>query len=443
MARYAKVGASIGSVAARYGLSRMRGRADRSGEAAALRAALGGLKGPLMKVAQLLATVPDALPEEYAVELAQLQSNAPPMGRSFVRRRMRAELGEGWREKFADFELDAAAAASLGQVHRARAPDGRALAVKLQYPDMASAVEADLSQLKLIFAIHKRLNPAIDTTEILKEISERLREELDYSRELKHMRLYGHVLADNDEVRVPQPVEELSTSRLLTMTWLEGRGLMEFREAPQEVRNRLAAALFRAWWEPFYSYAVIHGDPHLGNYSARLDAGGEPAGLNLVDFGCVRIFPPSFVGGVVELYHGLREEDFDRTAHAYEIWGFRGLDRELIEILNIWARFIYGPILEDRVRTVADGVDPALYGRKEAWAVHRALREKGPVLVPREFVFMDRAAVGLGGVFIHLNARLNFHRLFAAALEKFPAGSLARRQRQALAAAGLAAPARS
>ncbi len=438
MARYARVGASIGGVAARYGAARMTGRADRRSEAAALRAALGGLKGPLMKVAQLLATVPDALPEEYALELAQLQSHAPPMGRPFVRRRMKAELGPDWQGRFAEFDLDAAAAASLGQVHRAVALDGRPLAVKLQYPDMASAVEADLAQLKVIFAIHRRLNPAIDTREILTELSERLREELDYGRELRHMRLYRHMLSDNAAVSVPEPLEELSTHRLLTMTWLEGRGLLEFREAPQEIRNRLSEALFRAWWEPFYSYAVIHGDPHLGNYSARLDESGEPLGLNLIDFGCVRIFPPAFVSGVVELYHGLRENDFERTAHAYDMWGFRGLNRELIEILNIWARFIYGPVLEDRVRTVADGVNPAQYGRREAWRVHKALKEKGPVTVPREFVFMDRAAIGLGGVFIHLNARLNFHRLFMGALERFPAETLEKRQHEALSLAGLA-----
>ena len=436
MARYAKVGVSAGGVAARYAGARITGRGDRLSQARALRAALGGLKGPLMKVAQLLATVPDALPEEYATELAQLQSSAPPMGRPFVRRRMAAELGAGWRGRFAEFNLDAAAAASLGQVHKARGLDGRDLAVKLQYPDMASAVEADLAQLRVIFAIHRRMNPAIDTGEILKEISERLREELDYGRELKHMRLYNHMLTDTPSVRVPEPAGELSTPRLLTMTWLEGRGLMDYKNAPQEIRNRISETLFRAWWEPFYSYAVIHGDPHLGNYSAR-EEGGEPVGLNLIDFGCVRIFPPRFVSGVVELYHGLRENDFERTAHAYDMWGFKGLNRELIEILNIWAAFIYGPILHDRVRTVADGVNPAQYGRREAFRVHKALKEKGPVTVPREFVFMDRAAIGLGGVFIHLGAKLNFHRLFIGALEKFPAGTLEKRQREALKAAGL------
>ena len=439
MARYARVGARVGGVAARYGTARLMGRADRQAEAAALREALGALKGPLMKVAQLLATVPDALPAEYAAELAQLQSEAPPMGRPFVRRRMAAELGPDWRDRFAEFELDAAAAASLGQVHRAKSHDGRQLAVKLQYPDMASAVEADLAQLKIAFAIQRRLNPAIDTREIFREIAERLREELDYSRELKHMQLYRLMLEHRPEIRVPEPLPALSTRRLLTMTWLQGRKLLAYREAPQDVRNRLAELLFRAWWEPFYSYAVIHGDPHLGNYSAWEEE-GEVVGLNLIDFGCIRIFPPHLVEGVVELYHGLLEDDFDRTAHAYAMWGFKGLNRELIEVLNIWARFIYGPVLEDRERTMADGVDPVQFGRKEAWRVYSLLREKGTVTIPREFVFMDRAAIGLGAVFIHLGAKLNFHRLFLSALERMPRAEVPKRQAEVLAAAGLPRP---
>ncbi len=110
----------------------------------------------------MLATIPDALPAEYAGELAQLQSNAPPMGWPFVRRRMAAELGPDWQKRFKSFEHEAAAAASLGQVHRAIGHDGRLLACKLQYPDMQSAVEADLHQLKLIFAVYRRYDRAID-----------------------------------------------------------------------------------------------------------------------------------------------------------------------------------------------------------------------------------------------------------------------------------------
>src|SRR6478736_4632970 len=436
-ARYARVGAGVGGVAARFASARLLGSGpNRAGEASALAAALGSLKGPLMKVAQLMATIPDLLPPEYAAELQKLQSEAPPMGWVFVKRRMNAELGPDWEKKFQNFEHRPAAAASLGQVHRARALSGEALACKLQYPDMQSAVEADLQQLEWLLAIRRRLDTAIDTSEIGKEIGARVREELDYRREAKHVALYRLMLDGLDNVRVPRAWPELSSGRLLTLDWLEGSRMLAHKNDPLPARNALATAMFTAWWFPFSRFGVIHGDPHLGNYTV-FEQGGEPAGINLLDYGCIRIFPPTFVGGVVDLYRGLLRKDDTLVVHAYETWGFKRLNRELIDILNIWARFIYGPMLDDRERTIADGVKPSEYGRKEAFRVQRALREKGPVTVPREFVFMDRAAIGLGAVFLHLRAELNFYRLFNEAIEHFSLQRVATRQEGALAAVGL------
>jgi predicted unusual protein kinase regulating ubiquinone biosynthesis (AarF/ABC1/UbiB family) len=436
--RYAKVGTKVGGVAARMAGQRFLGaKPDRAGNALALASALGGLKGPIMKVAQLLATIPDAVPAEYASELMKLQSQAPPMGWAFVKRRMSSELGPGWQSRFKEFEHHPAAAASLGQVHRAIALDGSLLACKLQYPDMQSAVEADLQQLQLLLALRKRFDPAIDTDEIAVEIGARLREELDYAREAKHVALYQAMLKDESAIRVPNVWPELSTGRLLTMDWMEGSKLLAHKDASLKVRNKLGTAMFTAWWFPFSRFGVIHGDPHLGNYSVFDDAKGQPAGINLLDYGCIRIFPERFVGGVVDLYRGLLEGDDARVVHAYETWGFKRLNKDLIEALNIWARFIYGPLLDDRVRTIADGVKPSEYGRKQAFQVHQALKKLGPVKVPREFVFMDRAAVGLGAVFLHLAAELNFYRLFNEAIENFTVRDVAARQAAALAAAGL------
>ena len=434
IARVAKVGAGLSSAAATFGAHRLMSSDETDAKTAkALRAALGDVKGPLMKVAQLLATIPDALPEDYAAELATLQAHAPPMGWSFVKRRMRAELGAGWLERFAEFEREAAHAASLGQVHRARLHDGREVACKLQYPDMASAVEADLAQLNVLMSLFKRMERAIDPTDIADEIADRLREELDYVRERKAMTLYANILSTTEGVRVPEPVEELSTARLLTMTWLDGEPLLSHTDAPLEVRNRIANLLFNAWWRPMNVYGVIHGDPHLGNYAVVGD--GEAA--NLLDFGCIRIFPPSFVAGVVNLYRALLNDDRDGQVAAYESWGFQGLSHDLIDVLNLWARFIYGPLLDDRVRTIADGISPGSYGRKEAFEVRNLLKEKGPVRVPREFVFMDRAAIGLGAAFLHLGAELNFHELFEDSIAGFNHDMLAARQSDALALAGL------
>ena len=422
--RYAKVSASMGGVGLRFGANRLFGAPlDRNRNAAALKRALGGVKGPLMKVAQLMATIPDAMPAEYVSELAQLQAHAPAMGWAFVKRRMAAELGADWRQRFAAFDNQAAAAASLGQVHRARGHDGMALACKLQYPDMSSAVEADLAQLRLVFALYHRYDKAIDPGGIQDEIAARLREELDYHRESRHMRLYAAMLANEEMVHVPTPVADLTTKRLLTMNWLDGEPLMAWTKRDQAARDRLAANMFRAWYVPFYEYAVIHGDPHLGNYSVRADGS-----LNLLDYGCIRIFEARFVGGVIDLYHALQTGDEALAVHAYETWGFTGLSKEIIDVLNLWADFVYDPILDDRARRIQIEGQGTAYGAKVAAKVHRELRRLGGVSPPREFVYMDRAAIGLGSVFLHLAAQVNWHALFEELIQDFDLTALRRRQ---------------
>src|SRR5260221_12738726 len=433
LGRYARVGASVGGLAARLAGERYLGWSlDRGKQASELRSALGGLKGPLMKAAQLLATIPDALPPEYATELAQLQANAPAMGWAFVRRRMASELGPDWQSKFGRFDKEASFAASLGQVHHATLPDGRDAACKLQYPDMASALEADINQLKLVFAVGQRFDPAIRTDEIHAEITERLREELDYRREARHAALYRIMLRDEPAVHVPEIVPSLSTERLLTMGWLGGEPLLNWKTRSQEERDALAIAMFRAWYVPFYRYGVIHGDPHLGNYTVRPDGS-----VNLMDSGCVRIFPPRFVRGSIELYRALMTDDEARAVAAYEDWGFSGLSRDMIAVLNRWAAFLYGPLMDDRPRRLTEGM-PGGHGRDMAQNVFGELRKMGGVRPPREFVFMDRAAIGLGAVFIHLRASINWHRLFESLIEDFDVGMLAARQRRLLEQVGLA-----
>ncbi len=430
--RYAQVSTAMGGLAARLAGERYLGlNLDRGRHAAELKAVLGGIKGPLMKVAQLLATIPDALPKEYVQELVQLQANAPAMGWPFVRRRMAGELGADWRSRFREFDRIAARAASLGQVHRATALDGTPLACKLQYPDMASAVEADLRQLKLAMSLYERYDRAVTTAEIHAEIGDRLREELDYQREAAHMRLYGEILRGEPGVAVPVPIPELSTGRLLTMTWLEGAPILDIAKSALEERNMIALRMFRIWYVPFYYYGVIHGDPHLGNYTVAPDGT-----VNLLDFGCIRIFRASFVRGVIDLYHALQRGDRDLAVHAYRSWGFGDLSREVIDVLNRWALFVYGPLLEDRARLIQEKAG-GVYGAAVAESVHSDIRRLGGIRPPREFVFMDRAAIGLGSVFLHLKAEINWYRLFHELIEDFDEAALAARQQAALKAAGV------
>src|SRR5205814_3953221 len=151
-------------------------------------------------------------------------------------------------------------------------------------------------------------------------------------------------------IAVPVPLTDLSTRRLLTMTWLEGVPVLDsVKKAPLAARNETALRMFRMWYVPFYHYGVIHGDPHLGNYTAAPDGT-----VNLLDFGCIRVFPASFVRGVIDLYHALQRDDRDLAVHAYESWGFGNLSREIIDVLNCWALLVYGTFLEDSARLLQE-----------------------------------------------------------------------------------------
>lgn len=428
LGRRMDVGGTMAGLAARLAGDKFFGLAiNKEAHAAQLTTALGRLKGPLMKIGQILATIPEALPEEYARAFQQLQSDAPPMGWSFVRRRMNTELGAGWEKHFTHFPQEATNAASLGQVHKAQLTDGRWVACKLQYPDMSSTIEADLKNLKTILGLYEMMDKAVKTNLIMDEIADRLREELDYKLEAVNVRRYGRMLADTKNVHVPEVVGDLSTDRLLTLTWLDGNKILSFKDAPIEQRNMIAMNLFHAWYVPLYHYGVIHGDPHLGNYTIRPDS----LDLNLLDFGCTRVFPPRFVGAVIDLYRALQTNDEARLVHAFETWGFIDLSREMIDILATWAKFLYGPLLDDKTRVIGMAAD-GMYGKDTAMHVHERLKAAGGVTVPREFVFMDRAALGLGSVFIHLAAEVNWHQLFESMIDGFDVAKLEANQSRLL-----------
>lgn len=391
-----------------------------------IREALGNLKGPLMKIAQIMGTVPEILPEGYAEELRMLQSNAPSMGWPFVRRRMVSELGPQWSELFEMFEHTATFAASLGQVHKAIDKKGQILALKLQYPNMQSIVEADLAQFKILLNLYEKFAQGLGTEEIFLEIKERLLEELDYESEAHNARMYFKMLENYENIHVPVVIPELTTKRLLALSWEEGDSLLSFKEGSQDIRNRLSQNLFHAWYYPLYHYGVLHGDPHLGNYTGRKDGS-----INLLDFGCIRIFKPEFLKGVIDLYHALLKNDQDLMVAAYESWGFQDLQKSLIEILNLWARFLYGPLLFDKSLSLWEVSDPTK-GKNVASQVHTELKKAGGLAPPREFVFMDRAAVGLGSVFMRLGAHLNWHQLFEALIQDFDVNKVYVRQRSLL-----------
>lgn len=411
--RLIDVGTTISGISARLGAKEYLGiQIDEELYAQKLRQAFGNLKGPFMKMAQFLATIPDALPQEFATEFLTLQSNAPSMSEGFTRRRMVGELDVNWRDLFLDFSPQASHAASLGQVHQATNKEGEKLAVKLQYPDMETVISADLKQLNLILGIYHSFNKSIDPQDLFKEISDRLYEELDYFQEAKNAETFRRIFTNRlDFVVIPKIYSELSTKRLLTMQWLDGKPALDYVSHNQSLRNDLGKKLFLAWYLPLYHFGLLHGDPHPGNYLILKD---EKIGL--LDFGCVRRFEKKFLQAVIDLYIALRDNNHDLAVDAYKRWGFTNINKELISVLNQWANLLYEPLLEDKIRPIQDGS-----GGKKGWdiarKVHKQLHNLGGIKPPREFVFMDRAAVGIGSVLMRLNAKQNWHKIFEEIIE--------------------------
>lgn len=381
--------------------------------AEALKQTLGELRGPAVKFVQIIASIPDVIPEEYVKELSQLQSNAPPMGKLFVKRRMRAELGDEWESKFANFNPEPSAAASLGQVHRAKSHEGRELACKLQYPSMEEAINSDLNQLKFFFSLYERVEGSIRLGAVVEELRSRFLEELDYGLEASRMRMYRKIFETEDNIHVPEPLSELSTNRLLVSEWVDGDHILSVRDKPIEERNQVAKHMFKAWYLPLYGYAMVHGDPHFGNYTLRKDGG-----INLLDFGCVRVFEPEFVDGILKLYCALRDDDKELAVEAYKLWGFKNLNKQMVEVLNQWAGFIYRPLLEDKIRRI-DEENHIEVGTDRINGLRKELNKIGGVDLPAEFVFVDRSAVGLGALFMHLRAEINWHREFNELIDGF------------------------
>ena len=415
--RYIQLSGQVGGLLAKLGANKFLGMdIDKNKHALNLKKDLGEVKGPFMKIAQLVSMIPDALPIEYSNQLMQLQSHAPSMGESFVTRRMANELGENWKKFFLNFNTTASYAASLGQVHKAKLKNGDIVACKLQYPNMQSAVNADLNQFKIVLNLFEKYNKAIKTKKIFLEIKDRLVEEIDYVNEIKNIKIFEKIFNSNKSVNIPRIYKNCSTKRLITMSWLQGQSLedvIKYSKNKKEFSERIATNIFNTWYMPFYKFCVIHGDPHFGNYSFK-----KNGDINLFDFGCVRFFPIKFVKAVLNLYYALEKKDEDLTIEAYKTWGFKKINKELIKILNLWASYIYGPLLEDKKRLI-QGEKNRGYGIDVANNVYKELKKIGGVEPPKEFVFIDRAAIGMGSLFMKLDVKLNWHKLFKDLIKDF------------------------
>ena len=378
-----------------------------------VRAELESLKGPVMKLGQILSTQFHFMPEEALNELANLQMRAPGMHPTLARAQFKASFGKSPDEVFRTFTEEPFAAASLGQVHRAVTKTGEPVAVKIQYPAIRKAIEDDLKLLRSA-ALPVRLTGHAQES-VFAEIEQGMLLETDYANEGRNIDFFRKQLKTIDYVRVPSVHWDLSTDRILTMSFVSGEPLLDFvtnARPSQAMRNRIGAVLVELFHLQIHHLRALHADPHPGNY--LLNADGT---IGLVDFGCVKKFSPGFI----EIMRAFEdrvwlqgEEHCDRMARL--IWGPAILKKARVarELLKRAIHF-YGmlfPGLTGGGRVVDFG-DPKIL--KAMFRIFNDnLRNK---TVNPEFAFYARAEMGLYNLLHLLRAKVDT----SAILEKFDA----------------------
>jgi predicted unusual protein kinase regulating ubiquinone biosynthesis (AarF/ABC1/UbiB family) len=325
-----------------------------------------------------------------------------------IRRQIVKELGKPPEELYAEFAEEAFAAASLGQVHRARLRDGSDVVVKVQYPGVDKTVAQDLKNVKALlqtFTLIARdvLRQKVDVDGVYRELAERLGEELDYENEARNTQRFARMFASDDEIVIPRVFPELVSRRVLTMSYVEGYKLADMLNTgvDQELRDWIAIKYFRTLWRQVFEFGTLHTDPHPGNYLVTY----HPK-LAILDFGSIRIFPEPIRVQYLALARALIDRDLARAAAACIALGFidEGNDPEpMLQMLDL----IFEPIYEDRE------YDPHEYN-----SVERAMRvatislEKRVFKSPGHSVFLLRALVGLDSYIQQFGTVANFHRLF-------------------------------
>jgi predicted unusual protein kinase regulating ubiquinone biosynthesis (AarF/ABC1/UbiB family) len=355
-------------------------------------ATLGELKGAALKLGQALAMDPDALPEEARSVVAKLLSQAPQrMEFAQVAEVIRVELGRGPDELFAGFEREPLAAASLGQVHAARLPDGREVVVKVQYPGVEKALENDLANAAALVRGIALTGQALDGRIYYDELRASLLRELDYAQEAAQADAYRVAARRYPELVVPEVVEERSTKRVLCLTRLHGKLLVDFMEskAADEERFRVARLLIFAIWGPFYAARLVHADPHPGNFVVM----GEGR-LGVLDFGSTKVLSERFAS----VYRVFLQENAAGRAHPdvgpmLKKAGFRFLgddEEDAFEFCQRVADVVQRPIRSETY----DFSSEALF-----WEVKRSFRSDPKLALtikpPPEALLFYRSAAGL------------------------------------------------
>src|SRR5205807_5438553 len=282
---------------------------------------LGGMRGAFMRLGQMLSIVAETLPEVYQQALRGLQQSAPPMAAHLVADVIKAELGQPPERAFFEFSPEPVAAASIGQVHRAKLFDGTPVAVKVQYPGVDVAIKADLDNAFLLYSAAKAIAPGIDPEPVVSELRERMTEELDYRIEAANQEEFRAAYEGHPWVRIPAVHRETSTARVLVTEWVSGRSFYDLLDLPQAERDTVGEQLFRFWSGSISKMLLFNADPHPGNYffeepGVRGAPEGSPDAIWFLDFGLVKRFEAVEIEQLKDRVTALRSGDDDAVIGA-------------------------------------------------------------------------------------------------------------------------------
>jgi aarF domain-containing kinase len=372
------------------------------------------LRGAFMKLVQMLSMRSDILPSEVVNILSVVQSSVPPMDYDLIRAQVKTELGKYPEQLFKRFDREAFAAASLGQVHRARLKSGEDVVVKIQYPGVDETVVQDLQNMKAllhIFTLITRdvLRQKFDAGEIYREMEERLREELDYVHEANNVALFQRLFADDAEVIIPQVYADFSSRRVLTMEFIDGYKLQDIL-APgvdKELKDWVAIKYFQITWRQIFEFGVLHTDPHPGNYLITY----HPK-LAMLDFGSVRVFPEEVRKGYCALAKAILERDEETMARCFVLLGYLDPGDDPAPLVRIMY-IIFEPVLEDRVS------DPRDFDSVGKTMEITAIGLENRIFnAPGHRLFLVRALLGLDSYVHQFGTVTNWHRLFRESIDR-------------------------
>lgn len=376
---------------------------------------LGHMKGIVMKMGQMASFVAQALPEEIRGPLQSLQQDAPPMTWELAREMLESELQAPVERVFDDIEPLPAAAASIGQVHRALLADGTKVAVKVQYPGVDAAIRADLENAGLLKVLLGRLAPGFDLDPFVEEFRARVTEELDYRIEARNQEAFADAWRGDAVVRIPQVFPELSTQRVLVSEWQEGARFEDIWDRPAEERNAIGCALFWYAQRCVGSLGMFNGDPHPGNYVFRDDGG-----IVFLDFGCVKRLDPTLLSTQRAMIDAMRERDPDAVLRTLVESGQMDATAPVVatDVMEFLEPF-YAAILDDVEYAFTPESRLELMNRLLARDHHLA-ETRDRIRLPAEMFFLMRLNAGLGAILARLGTTANFFRLHDAAWNRNP-----------------------